>query len=160
ATWWWSEPGFELALPLPRMAAPAQLRNAAAAIAALRALDLEIDDGAWARGVATAQAPGRLQRFERDGVEVLVDVGHNPQAARALADWLREAPPRHTRAVDGARGDKDAAGVVAALADGVDTWHLAGIADAGSRGRDAQALGEALAGTAAAGGERHGSVAE
>ena len=158
--WWWREPGFELALPLPRMAAPAQLRNAAAAIAALRALDLEIDEGAWARGVASAQVPGRLQRIERDGVEVLVDVGHNPQAARALADWLRAAPPRRTRAVYGALADKDAAGVVAALADGVDAWHLAGIADAGRRGRDADALGEALAGTAAAGGARHGSVAE
>src|SRR5690606_4148770 len=46
--WWWREPGFELALPLPGLAAPAQLRNAAAAIAALRALDLEIGDEAWA----------------------------------------------------------------------------------------------------------------
>ena len=33
--------------------------------------------------------PGRLQRFEVDGVAVHVDVGHNPQAARELASWLR-----------------------------------------------------------------------
>ena len=156
--WWWREPGFELALPLPGLAAPAQLRNAAAAIAALRALDLEIDDGAWARGVAAARVPGRLQRFERDGVEVLVDVGHNPQAARALADWLRDAAPARTVAVYGALADKDAAGVDAALADGVDAWHLAGTAAAGSRGRDADALADALAGTAAADAARHRDV--
>lgn len=156
--WWWREPGFELALPPPRMAAPAQLRNAAAAIAALRALDLEIDDRAWARGVAAAQVPGRLQRFERDGVEVLVDVGHNPQAARALADWLREAPAARTVAVYGALADKDAVGVVAAIADRVDAWHLAGTPGAGARGRDAGELAAALAGTPAAGARRHVDV--
>ena len=32
----WREPGFELELPLPAMAGPIQLRNAATAIAALR----------------------------------------------------------------------------------------------------------------------------
>jgi dihydrofolate synthase/folylpolyglutamate synthase len=157
--WWWREPGFELMLPLPRMAAPAQLRNAAAAIAALRALDVNIDDDAWARGVAAARAPGRLQHFERDGVDVLVDVGHNPQAARALAEWLRAARPAHTVAVYGALADKDAAGVVQALAPCVDAWHLAGTLDAGPRGRDADALALALAGTAAAAAVRHEDVA-
>ncbi|MGY1459258.1 bifunctional tetrahydrofolate synthase/dihydrofolate synthase [Luteimonas sp. A534] len=158
ATWWWSEPGFELTLPLPRMAAPAQLRNAAAAVAALRALDLDIDDGAWALGIAAAQVPGRLQRFEREGVEVLVDVGHNPQAARALAEWLRAAPVARTIAVYGALADKDAAGVVDAIAPCVDSWHLAGIAGAGGRGRDARALAAALANTPAADGSRHADV--
>lgn len=157
--WWWREPGFELALPLPGLAAPAQLRNAAAAIAALRALDLEIDDDAWARGVAAARVPGRLQRFERGGVEVLVDVGHNPQAARALAEWLRAAPVRRTVAVYGALADKDAAGVVQAIAPLVEGWHLAGTAEAGSRGRDAGALADALASTVAADAPRHGDVA-
>lgn len=156
--WWWREPGFELALPLPGMAAPAQLRNAAAAIAALRALDLEIDDGAWARGVVAAQVPGRLQRFERGGVEVVVDVGHNPQAARALAEWLDAASVARTLAVYGALADKDAAGVVEAIADCVDAWHLAGIAGVGGRGRDAAALAQALAGTAAEGARRHRDV--
>lgn len=157
--WWWREPGFELSLPLPGLAAPAQLRNAAAAIAALRALDLEIDDGAWARGVAAARVPGRLQRFERGGVEILVDVGHNPQAARTLAEWLRIAPAARTVAVYGALVDKDAVGVVEAIASYVDAWHLAGTEAAGSRGRDADALAQALAGTAAAGAARHGDVA-
>ena len=159
--WWWREPGFELALPMPRLAALAQLRNAATAIAALRALDVAIDDDAWARGVAAADIPGRLQRFERGGATVLVDVGHNPQAARALGEWLRTQAGRggRTHAVYGALADKDAAGVVDALAPQVDAWHLAGLADAGPRGGDADALAARLAGTAAAAGTRHADVA-
>src|SRR3546814_6426303 len=44
--WRWREVGCELDLPLPALAAPVQLRNAASAIAALRALDATIPDAA------------------------------------------------------------------------------------------------------------------
>ena len=114
--WRWRELGYELELPLPALAAPVQLRNAATAIAALRALDAPgkaIPDAAHAEGVAAARLPGRLQRFERDGVEIVVDVGHNPQAARELAAWLgATAVPGRTLAVYAALGDKDVVGVV------------------------------------------------
>ncbi len=159
--WRWREVGYEIVLPLPMQAqgAPVQLRNAACAIAALRALDLPLEDAALARGVADAAVAGRLQRFERDGVEIIVDVGHNPQAAAALADWLRTQPKRRTLAVYAALADKDAAGVVAALAHEVDGWLLAGSLAAGPRGSDAAALAQRLAGTAAAAGARHADVA-
>ena len=158
--WRWREVGYEIVLPLPMQAqgAPVQVRNAACAIAALRALDLPLEDAALARGVADAAVPGRLQRFERGGVEIIVDVGHNPQAAVALADWLRAQPKRRTLAVYAALADKDAAGVVTALSDTVDGWLLAGTLDAGPRGSDAGALAQRLVGTAAAGGSRHADV--
>ncbi|WP_447936551.1 bifunctional tetrahydrofolate synthase/dihydrofolate synthase [Thermomonas fusca] len=158
--WRWREVGYEIVLPLPMQAqgAPVQLRNAACAIAALRALDLPLEDAALARGVADAAVPGRLQRFVRGGVEIIVDVGHNPQAAVALADWLRAQPKRRTLAVYAALADKDAAGVVTALSDTVDGWLLAGTLDAGPRGSDAGALAQRLVGTAAAGGSRHADV--
>ena len=157
--WRWREVGFAMTLPMPALAAPVQLRNAACAIAALRALDLGIDEAAVAAGVAGAQAGGRLQRFERDGVEVLVDVGHNPQAARALAGWLRSQPDRRTLAVYAALSDKDVAGVVAALADAVDGWHVAGLVDAGPRGEEVARFVQRLQGTAAAGATPHADVA-
>ncbi len=148
--WRWREPGFALELPLPRLVGPAQLRNAATAIAALRALDLALPDSAWSKGVAAAQVPARLQRHHVDGVEVLVDVGHNPQAARTLSAALAAAPvPGRTLAVYAALADKDARGVVAALAGVVDGWHLAGTVDAGARGQDGATLRAALANTAA-----------
>ncbi|WP_256646461.1 bifunctional tetrahydrofolate synthase/dihydrofolate synthase [Thermomonas paludicola] len=160
ATWCWREVGHSMQLPMPMraLAAPVQLRNAACAIAALRALDLHIDDDAFVRGVANAEVAGRLQRFLRDGVEVVVDVGHNPQAARALAGWLRAQPKRRTLAVYAALGDKDVVGVASALADAVDAWHLAGSLGAGSRGTDAAALAQRLQGTPAAAGAQHAGV--
>lgn len=158
--WRWREVGFAMDLPPPALDAPVQLRNAACAIAALRALDAEeaITPATFARGIATARIRGRLQRFNRDGVEVVVDVGHNPQAARALSAWLRAQPAKPTQAVFAALGDKDGAGVVAALADDIAAWHLAGSQAAGPRGQSVDDLAHALAGTAAAAGSRHADV--
>lgn len=158
--WTWRELGTAFELPLPRLAAPAQLRNAATAIAALRALGMKLPDEAIAEGVATAHVPGRLQRFEHGGVEVVVDVGHNPQAARELAAWLAVAPPQgRTSAVFAALGDKDIVGVVDALAARIDTWYLAGLADTGPRGLAVADFAQRLDGTAAASGLRHVDVA-
>jgi dihydrofolate synthase/folylpolyglutamate synthase len=160
--WRWREVGHELLLPLPALAAPVQMRNAATAIAALRALeapDKAIPDAAHAEGVAKARLPGRLQRFERDGVEIVVDVGHNPQAARELAAWLGAAAvPGRTFAVYAALGDKDVVGVANALAAQVDDWFLAGLEAAGPRGIAVTEFARRLAGTAAGKGGRHPDV--
>lgn len=130
--WVWREPGFQMELPYPVLAAPAQLDNAAAAIAALRASGLAIDEAAFARGVTEAQPRGRLQKIS-DSPEVRLDVAHNPQGARALAAWLQQQP-KPTVAVFSALADKDIEGVVEALAPQIAAWHLGPITDAGSRG--------------------------
>ncbi len=157
--WRWREVGAELLLPMPRLPAPVQLANAATAVAALRALPRELPEEAFAAGVAAATLPGRLQRFERDGVEVVLDVAHNPQAARELAAWLALQPPASTAAVFAALADKDVAGVVEPLAGAVARWHLAGL-DGIARGEAVDAFAGRLAGTAAAGGSRDASVAD
>ena len=157
-TWRWREVGFSMDLPMPALAAPVQLRNAACAIAAVRTLRARIDKQTYAEGVANARVAGRLQRFERNGVEVVVDVGHNPQAARALAAWLRAQPRRRTLAVYAALADKDVAGVAQALAGVVDGWHIAGLSDAGPRGLGVDDFARQLAGSAAADAARHVGV--
>ena len=159
--WRWREVGWEAELPLPGLAAPAQLRNAATAIAALRALHRPVPKAAIAQGVATACIAGRMQRFERAGVAIVLDVAHNPQAAHELAKWLQENPiPGRTFAVFAALGDKDLHGVVAALAGHVDGWLLAGIDDAGPRGLAVADFAQRLAGTAAAGGAGYATARE
>lgn len=159
--WRWREVGFRVDLPMPQLAAPVQMRNAATAIAALRALARPLKREAIAQGVAQARIAGRLQRFERDGVPVYVDVGHNPQAARALAQWLRANPVAGaTHAVFAALGDKDAAGVARALEQAVTHWHLAGLAEAGPRGLDVEAFAARLVDTRAGAGTRHATVDE
>ena len=157
--WRWRDAGFEMELPNPSLGAPVQRVNAATAIAALRALDMELPAAAFVAGVASATLPGRLQRFELYGTPVIVDVGHNPQAARELAAWLRtETVPGRTLAVFAALEDKDVASVVAALEGDVSAWFLAGLENVGARGQSVAAIAEKLHGTVAATGMRHASV--
>ncbi|WP_047128235.1 bifunctional tetrahydrofolate synthase/dihydrofolate synthase [Xanthomonas arboricola] len=156
--WRWRDVAVTLELPMPALQAPVQLANAAAAIAALQALPVELPDAAWAQGIANARVAGRLQRSDIDGVQVLLDVGHNPQAARALADALgAQAHTGRTHAIYAALADKDVLGVVEAVAAQVDHWALAGLY--GARGQSAQALQARLQGSAAAQAACHGDVA-
>lgn len=157
--WRWREVGTELVLPAPALDAPVQRANAATAVAALRALPEELPQSAFAAGIANARLPGRLQRLERGGVEVRVDVAHNPQAARELAAFL-DRQPRPTHAVFAALADKDVAGVVQALAGRIVRWSLAGLEPGAPRGQDVATLTAALAGTEAAQGAQFETVAE
>lgn len=127
-------------LPPPAaLPAPVQLINAASAIAALRALAgvLAVDDHALERGVRSAIVTGRLQRVSSNP-ETVVDVGHNPQAARSLAVWLEAQGGRPCEAVFAALADKDVAGIVAPLGRFVRRWHVAGLLAHGSRGQSAE----------------------
>ena len=147
--WRWLELNETLTLPHPAMLAPAQLDNAAAAIAALRALDLPVSREAIAQGVAAMRLPGRLQRMviavAGGEAEVVLDVGHNPQAAAQIALWLQHATERRTLALFAALGDKDIAGIVAPLTGAVAHWWLAGLHGLTERGLEASALAARVA---------------
>jgi dihydrofolate synthase/folylpolyglutamate synthase len=74
---------------------------------------------------------------------LIVDVAHNPQAARVLAQWLRATRGAgRTLAVFGALGDKDIRGILAALRDEIDAWYLGGLDHDSPRGLAADALRE------------------
>jgi dihydrofolate synthase/folylpolyglutamate synthase len=142
--WRWRSSDVELALPPPSLDAPCQHQNAAAAVAALHALRdrLGWDPGAIASGVASADVAARLQRFA-SVPELVIDVAHNPQAARMLAVWLEAHPVRgRTLAVFGALADKDVGGIVAPLRAAISCWHLASLAGDSPRGLDVAALAE------------------
>lgn len=161
-TWAWRDVAVRLELPMPSLTGPVQLANAGAAIAALRSLELppgcSLPTTAYAEGIAAARIAGRLQRFQHDGISVLVDVGHNPQAATALARALQAEPVSgRTLAVYAALQDKDAGGVVQALGEAVSEWTVAGLD--GPRGQDAAALASRLTGTVAAGASQADTVA-
>ena len=140
--WVWREPGFSLELPYPQLQAPAQIQNAACAIAALRASALSIADTAWAQGVAAATVTGRLQRWKTDP-EVILDVAHNPQSVAQLQDWLK-ADPKPTVAVFSALKDKDIAGMLAQLAPHIGFWHVGVMAEPADRALTAQDWQELL----------------
>ncbi len=143
----WRYRGTDIAwpdLPLPAMAGAFQLCNAAAALAALEALRdrLPVSEAAIRQGLAAARVPGRFQRIAR-APDVIVDVAHNPEAARALAAALREQPVSgRTLAVVGMLADKDAAGVFAALSGEIDAWWAC--TPESPRAQDAVALAASL----------------
>lgn len=142
--WRWQCADTALSLPAPELAAPCQIDNAAAALAALFCLRERLGwhAQAYAHGVAQARIPARLQRLARVGAAALViDVGHNPQAAGVLAQWLATQPPRgRNLAVFGALADKDIAGIVAPLAAHIAQWHLCSLDADTPRGLSAAQL--------------------
>ncbi|TCV94631.1 dihydrofolate synthase/folylpolyglutamate synthase [Luteibacter rhizovicinus] len=141
---WTHRDGTSFELPDPALDAPCQHDNAATALAVLHALRdrLPVGVDALAVGLRAVHVPARLQQT-RSAPREVVDVAHNPQAARALADWL-DAQPRgqggRVLAVFGALADKDVAGVVGALGQRVDGWYLAGLDGSTKRGLTAGAV--------------------
>jgi dihydrofolate synthase/folylpolyglutamate synthase len=79
------------------------------------------------RGLAEVELPARFQVLP-GRPQVILDVAHNVEAARTLADNLAAsgfAP--ETIAVCGMLRDKDIAGVLHALAPRITRWHLASL---------------------------------
>jgi len=131
-------------LPHPALRGAFQLSNASAALAVLDALKdkLPVSMAAVRRGLTEVQLAGRFQ-FVPGKPQLILDVAHNPHAARSLAQNLANLPPcPHTYAVFAMLKDKDMAGVVAALNPCIDSWLVAGI-DA-PRGATAQLLAAVL----------------
>ena len=132
-------------LPLPALRGTYQLGNAAAALAALYALNgkLPVSHGAVKQGLIEVEWPGRFQVLPGRPVTVL-DVGHNAQAAiameRALAD-MAFFPT--TYAVFSMLRDKDIGAVVQAVKGRIDEWHIAPLP--GPRGASLDELAAALA---------------
>jgi dihydrofolate synthase/folylpolyglutamate synthase len=123
----WGPVAKHAALALPAMRGAHQLANAAAAIAALDELKLRLPVSMHAirMGLATASLPGRYQVLPGRPAVVL-DVAHNPHAARALAANLK-AHGRfgRTLAVFAMLADKDIGAVIAAVRSEIDAWYVA-----------------------------------
>lgn len=133
------------ALPIPALRGRFQLHNAACALSALECLDarLPLDVGAIKRGLVRVRHSGRFQVLPGRPLRVL-DVGHNPHAARALSSSLMVLPYAEKRlAVFSMLADKDIDSVLAILQDQFDAWLVAPLAV--PRGMDAAALRQRLA---------------
>ena len=134
--------GKRAGLAYPALRGVIQLRNAAAALCALDALELPIAMQEIRVGLANVALPGRFQVLP-GRPQVILDVAHNPQAAHTLAENLATsgfAPD--TYAVCGMLKDKDIAGVLRELAPRITRWHLATLP--GPRGATADELAARL----------------
>ena len=91
-----------------------QQRNAALAIAALRAAKIRVDDDAIRYGLVTLSWPARFQRCSD---QVVVDGAHNPAGAAVLAKTWRDVfGDARAVIILATLRDKDAAAMVRALA--------------------------------------------
>ena len=113
----------KLDLPLPRLPGAHQALNAGLALGMLRhQREIVVPEAAlkaamgWAEWPARLQklGPGPLQALLPPGAELWLDGGHNPNAARAVADYFRASIPagRPFHIVFGLLSAKDAAGVL------------------------------------------------
>ncbi|APE28441.1 bifunctional folylpolyglutamate synthase/dihydrofolate synthase [Aurantiacibacter gangjinensis] len=153
---WWADAGpasiayrdrhGELTLPLPQMHGRHQADNAALAVAMLRHQDfVPVSPAAMAEGIRTTRWPARLQYLSAgpltelaQGRAVLLDGGHNPDAAEAIAAHLAtlEGP---VHALVGMMAAKDARRFLAILGP-----HLASVTAVPIAGNDHVAV-DALA---------------
>jgi dihydrofolate synthase/folylpolyglutamate synthase len=131
-------------LPLPPFGGEEQFGNAAscAVVVDCLAASLPVSDSALAAGIAHAYLRGRLERVDVDGVEWVLDVGHNPAAAAQLAASVNQLPrARRTWVVFAAMRDKDLAGVVMPFVGAADGWFVAQAStDRGATGEELQYL--------------------
>jgi len=134
---YWGPGGRRGGLAYPALRGRMQLRNASAALCALDCLRsaLPLAMQHVRQGLATVELPGRFQVLPGRPLVVL-DVAHNAQAAKILAQNLADSGfARETIAVCGMRRDKDIGAVVRELAPRITRWHLASLS--GPRGASA-----------------------
>ena len=137
---YWGPCGKRSGLALPALHGKQQLLNAAAALAALDSLreSLPVAMQDIRRGLGEVGLPGRFQVLPGRPTVVL-DVAHNPQAARALSQNLGNmAYHPETWAVFGMLRDKDIAAVVREIKESVTRWLPCSLA--GPRGAQATEL--------------------
>jgi dihydrofolate synthase/folylpolyglutamate synthase len=137
-----------LHLPAPALIGDMQYANAATAIAALEEIDarLTIAAAAVAQGLTGVRLAARFQVIapaKPSAPTWILDVAHNPAAARVLARNLRDhSSGGRTLAVCGILADKDASSVVAELSDCVDAWWC--VTTDGDRGRSGASLAQTV----------------
>ena len=133
--------GRVLHLPAPALTGDFQRQNAACVLAAVESMQarLPVSPAQLASGLRDVRLAGRFQRIA-SRPEVILDVAHNPQAAHALADNLRQSPCQgRTLAVFAMLADKDIDGVIKAVGSEIDGWYVAGIAHARGTGSEQMA---------------------
>jgi dihydrofolate synthase / folylpolyglutamate synthase len=90
-----------------------QKQNAAVAIAAIHAANMQVGEKAIVRGLAAVEWPARFQKWDE---RTIIDGAHNPGAARILAQTWREVFGDHKATlVLAVLSDKDLRGICEAL---------------------------------------------
>ena len=126
ATWLWKDQNKTYTLPFPALAGEFQLNNAATVVAGLKAINalLPVKQENIEKGLSQVSLIGRLQII-RQKPEWLIDVAHNPHAAKQLAKHLQSNPVKgKTFALFSMLKDKDIVQVISIMNSHIDEWHI------------------------------------
>jgi len=131
-TWnWFASDRLISQLPEPGLKGEHQYRNASAVILAVELLakSLPVSDVSIRAGLKNIQLLGRFQLIN-DKIPVLLDVGHNPEAAKTLVAYLKMTfPGKRIHAIFSMMKDKDIAGVLEIMNPVVYNWFFAPLAN-------------------------------
>ena len=131
-TWnWFAGDRLISQLPEPGLKGEHQYRNASAVILAVELLakSLPVSDVSIRAGLKNIQLLGRFQLIN-DKIPVLLDVGHNPEAAKTLVAYLKMTfPGKRIHAIFSMMKDKDIAGVLEIMNPVVYHWFFAPLAN-------------------------------
>ena len=124
-------------IPLPQLPLP----NAATAIAVIEHYLPDIDDDIIRKGIECARVAGRLETLSEAPL-VLLDVAHNPHAARYLNQQLQRYSGKRIFALCGMLKDKDYSSVLNVLSETIHHWTFVSLNE--TRGASASKLLQAL----------------
>ena len=121
------------ALPMPLIPIP----NAGSAIATLLKTPFNVSEQVIRETLQEAQMTGRFQQLQptdfahfsgqKPKAQVIIDVGHNPHAARYLAERLQAVKKAKIFAIFSCLEDKELSGIVQPLREVIDEWHCVGL---------------------------------
>ena len=102
--------------------------NVATALMVLEKIDIALSSEFVNKIIAITKVPGRTELIHQaNHCDVILDVGHNPQATRYLADHLKrlkeQASYENVYAVVAMLADKDISACLLSLKDDVDYWY-------------------------------------
>ncbi|GHE77106.1 bifunctional tetrahydrofolate synthase/dihydrofolate synthase [Thalassotalea profundi] len=141
-TWFWQSSSHNFNnLPLPYI----PLDNVATAIMVITLLVPEITEMDLIKAINKTRVAGRTEHFKAS-CDVVLDVGHNPLAARYLSQYVKQyvqnKPEAKVYAVAAMLADKDIKSTLIELHKDIDAWYVASLTV--SRGARAQVLAEYL----------------
>ena len=133
AFYWQSQTQQFNTLPMPLIPIP----NAGTAIATLLKTPFNVSEQVIRETLQEAQMTGRFQQLQptdfahfsgqKPKAQVIIDVGHNPHAARYLAERLQAVKKAKIFAIFSCLEDKELSGIVQPLREVIDEWHCVGL---------------------------------
>ena len=133
-TFYWQSQTMQFnTLPMPLIPIP----NAGTAIATLLKTPFNVSEQVIRETLQEAQMTGRFQQLQstdfahfsgqKPKAQVIIDVGHNPHAARYLAERLQAVKKAKIFAIFSCLEDKELSGIVQPLREVIDEWHCVGL---------------------------------